>query len=203
MQETVSTFSNPPQRPKNKYPLVVMVIVAVVLIGGWLMLRKSKEPDKTKVVITTTVTPTEADKPKIDKDSVKIQVLNGTGTPGQAGEAVELLKDAGYSTDNITSANAKEFANKTTLIEVKDGFDEVANDVKDALKEKFDSINIESAFLDKDSEYDVVVTTGGKIYEEPTATPSPSKSPTPTTTTTTTPTPTLTTTPTLTPTPTP
>ncbi len=202
MQDPLSNFSNPPQRQNNNYVLIIIIVLIAVLVGGWLMFRKNKEPEKAKVVTTEAVTPTPTEKPVIDKKSVRIQVLNGTGTPGQAGEAVGLLKDAGYKPDNIKSANAKEFKNTTTTIAAKDGFNEVANDMKDVLKESFDSIEIDSIPLDKDSEFDIVVTTGGKIYEEPTSTPSPTQNPTPTTSTTTTPTPTLTPTATQTPTPT-
>ncbi|MBI5127497.1 LytR C-terminal domain-containing protein [Candidatus Roizmanbacteria bacterium] len=201
MQNQEPAFLNSPQKPKNKYPLLIFVAVVVALVGSWLILRQKKEPEKTKVVITKTVTPTQADKPKINKESIKIQVLNGTGTPGQANEAVELLKDAGYSAENIKSTNAEEFNHTSTSIQAKEGFEDVANNIKDALKETFDEIEIDSTNLDKDSEFDIVVTTGGKIFETPTPTASPTQSPTPTTQTTTTPTPTLTLTPTPTPTP--
>jgi hypothetical protein len=86
----------------------------------------------------------------------------------------------------------------------KDGFDDVANDAKDALKTTFDEIKIDSTYLDKDSEFDIVVTTGGKKVEEATPTTSiisptnPTASPTqsPTTTTALTPSPTSSPTPT-------
>src|SRR5437763_8547251 len=54
---------------------------------------------------------------------LKIQVQNGTGTPGQAGTAVEAIKKAGYNSDNIKTANATNFNNSSTTISAKAGFE--------------------------------------------------------------------------------
>ena len=188
---------------KKKIPIIIgIVFVVAALVGGILMLRQPKKTDQTKVSVVEKKEPSPTKKPKIDKDLVKIQVLNGTGTPGQAGLAVEALKKAGYNPDNIKAANAEDFDNTVTSITAKDGFDDVASDVKDALKTTFDEIKIDSTNLDEDSEFDIIVTTGGKIYEEatPTTNPtnpdvSPTQSPTATIT--------LTPSPTSSPTPTP
>jgi len=192
---------NPIQPVSNKKKKTTMIIgivlVAAVLVGGMVMLRQPKT-DQTKSASATNKEPSPTEKPKIDKETVKIQVLNGTGTPGQAGIAVGALKKAGYNSDNIKTANADNFNNTVTTIAAKDGFEEVVVDVKDALKTTFDEINIDSASLDKASEFDIVVTTGGKKYEV--TTPTTSVSPTNSETS---PTPTVTPTPTSTPSPTP
>ncbi|MDO9028356.1 MAG: LytR C-terminal domain-containing protein [Candidatus Roizmanbacteria bacterium] len=202
MIDTTSPYSNQQGRSKKKKIAVMIGIVVIIaaLVGGILMIRQPKRTDQTKVAVVENKEPSPTEKPKIDKKSVKIQVLNGTGTPGQAGIAVEALKKAGYNLDNIKTANAEEFNNTVTTITAKDGFDDVTSDVKDALKTTFDEIKIDSTHLDKDSEFDIVVTTGGKKFEEvtPTTTITPTQNPTPSpTSTTTTPTPT----PTLSPTP--
>lgn len=204
MIDTTSPYSNQQGRSKKK-KIVVMISVVVIIaafVGGILMIRQLKRTDQTKVTVIENKEPSPTEKPKIDKKSVKIQVLNGTGTPGQAGIAVEALKKAGYNPDNIKTANAKDFNNTVTTIAAKDGFDDVASDVKDALKTTFDEIKIDSTHLDKESEFDIVIVTGGKIFEEvtPTTTITPTQNPTPSpTSTTTTPTPTPTLSPTSTP----
>ena len=203
MTDPVSPYLNQPVEGKKKNSTVVVVIVIViiaVLIGSFFIFRQSGKTEQTKVAVTETIKPSPTEKPKIDKKSVKIQVLNGTGTPGQAGDAVEALEDAEYDSDNIKTANAEEFDNSVTTIAVKDGFEDVANDVKDALKTIFDKIEIDSTRLDEDGEFDVVVTTGGKKFVEATPTASaitptdseadPTESPTATPTSTLTPTPT-------------
>lgn len=181
---------------KKKSPLIAIVIIIVlILIGGFFLLRQSKKTNQTKITITPTNEPSPTPQPKIDKKSVKIQVKNGTGTPGQAGIAVTELKNAGYSLDNIKTANADVFNDTVTTITAKDGFDEIATDIKNALLTKFTDATVDSTHLDKGSEFDIVIVTGGKKFEEPTSAPSP--------TSTVTPTPTGTVTPTLTNTPTP
>lgn len=182
MQEPITTFPLPAENKKSKLPLVIVIVIVALALGWWFFFRQSgaNKTEETKITPTETQEPTPTEKPLPDKKTVKIQVLNGTGTPGQAGEAVKLLVDSGYETDNIKTGNADKYDHTTTTISFKEGFDRTADDVKTALKEKFDKIDIESTELDKDSEYDIVVTTGGKIFEEPTTTPSPTSTSTPT-----------------------
>lgn len=164
---------------KNKTTfIIVILVIAAVIIGGILVFRQSKKIRQPEVTITETKEPSPTEKPKIDKNSVKFQVLNGTGTPGQAGVVVEALKKAGYNSDNIKTDNLEDFNNKITTIAAKDGFDNVASDIKDVLKATFDEIKIDSTPLIKDSEFDIVITTGGKKFEE--VTPIPTLTPTPT-----------------------
>src|SRR3989338_1076966 len=209
MIDSSSSYSIQPEAGNKKKTtmIIVVIIIILALVGGYFIFRPTQNKDKsgTPVVEKTSPTPTPTEKPKINKESVKIQVLNGTGTPGQAGIAVEALTKAGYKAENIKTGNAEEFDNTTTTISAKKGFEDVAIDIKDSLKSTFDDVKVDSTELDGDSEFDIVVTTGGKIFEETTSTPTPkptlsSSSPTPASTSET-PTPTLT--PTLTPTPTP
>lgn len=206
MVDPISFNSNQQGRSKKKKIAIIIGIVFVVaaLVGGILMLRQPKKTDQTKVPVVEKKEPSPTEKPKIDKNSVKVQVLNGTGTPGQAGIVVEALKKAGYNPDNTKAANAKDFNNTVTTITAKDGFEDIASDVKDALKTVFDEINIDPSKLDEKSEFDIIVVTGGKKFEmTPTTTITPTQNPTPSpTSTTTTPTPTPTPTSTTTPTPT-
>ncbi len=202
MIEPVSPYLNQPGEGKNnkKTIMVGVVIVIAILIGAFLMLRQSRETEETKVAVSVTTEPSPTEKPKIDKKTVKIQVLNGTGTPGQAGTAVKALEESGYDPDNIKTANAEEFDNTVTTIAAREGFEDTASDINNTLKTVFDKIRIESTQLDADSEFDIIVTTGGKIFEEATPTASKDVTPSPTTEATdTTPTPTLTSTPTPTP----
>jgi len=203
MIDTTSPYLNQQRGSRKKKTAVIIGVVVLVaaVVGGILMTRQPKRTDQTEVSVVEKKEPSPTEKPKIDKKSVKIQVLNGTGTPGQAGIAVEALKKAGYNPDNIKTANAEEFNNTVTTITARAGFEDVASDVKDALKTVFDEINIDPSKLDEKSEFDIIVVTGGKKSEEtPTTTITPTQNPTPSpTSTTTTPTPT----PTLSPTPTP
>mgnify|MGYP001587692700 CR=1 FL=1 len=191
MEETAFSYSNQPKKSNKTMLFVVIGVLLAVLIGWFFITQQPKNTDEVKndvVVEEKTPTPT-TEKPKIEKSSVKIQVINGTGTPGQAGIVVKALEDAGYSTENIKTSNAEEFDNETTTIEAKENFEEIVKNIEDELGSTFDKITVKSSNIDSDSEFDIVIVTGGKIFE--TVTPTTSVTVT------------VTTTPTLTPTPTP
>lgn len=207
MQETVSqnfsapSMSSPPQDAPKKKPVVVIVIAIVlaVILGFYFFRQSNKSVENNTTVNPTTAQeePSPTEEPAVDKKTVKIQVQNGTGTPGQAGSAVDALKESGYEADNIKAVNAENFDTRTTTISAKTGFQTTAGDVKTALKDVFDEINIDSTNLDDASEFDIVVVTGGKKYEPTAAPTSSTEKPTGTVT----PSPTLTTTPSPTPSP--
>jgi hypothetical protein len=169
MADTITpVYTSQPAKRKSKKPLIIIaVIVLIALIAGvaFVLLQPKKQDEKVTTAVKETPSPTPTEKPKIDKTTVKIQVTNGTGTPGQAGKAVEALKTAGFSAENIKTGNAKEFDTTVTTISYKAGFEDVATDISDALKPTFDEIKIESSPLDESSDFDIVVVTGGKLYE--------------------------------------
>lgn len=192
--EEVMTNNNPfPTQPKKNKALpniIAVVVLLVAIIGSAFILNKTKKTEEKKDVIVETPTATPTPLAKIDKKTVKIQVQNGTGTPGQAGLVVTALTDAGYVTDNIKTANAEKYDNTITSITAKDNFEQVVSDIKDSLKSTFDKVTVVSPNLDADSEFDIVIVTGGKIFEEATPTVSVTSTVTPTSTVTSTPTPT-------------
>ncbi len=186
MEETIAPYQNP-QFKKGKISGTVWVVlfaIAVILIGGFVLSRQQKkEPEVKKDIVVEKKEPSPTAKPKIEKSSVKIQVVNGTGTPGQAGVVVKALEGAGYSADNIKTDNAEKFDTLTTTITARADFEEIVNDIKDVLKPTFEEITVDSSNLNTDSEFDIVVVTGGKLFETVTATPSATiapVSPTPT-----------------------
>ncbi len=207
MDNTRPDYSNTPTvTKKSKLPIIIICIVFIfALLGGIFLFSKnnvSKQPEVAGIA-TETPTPSPTPTPTIDKKSVKIQVLNGTGTPGQALKVASTLKNAGYNPDNIKTGNSSDNL-ATASIASKAGFESIAGDMKTVLNSDFPDIAISSSQLGTTSEFDIVITTGGKKYEAPkvTSTPTPTgtaDTATPTPTTTTTPT----SAPTLTPTPTP
>jgi len=187
MEETIAPYQNP-QFKKSKVNGTVWVVlfaIAVIVIGGFVLSRQQKKvPEAKKDVVVEKKEPSPTAKPKIEKSSVKIQVVNGTGTPGQAGVVVKALEGAGYSADNIKTDNAEKFTTLTTTITARTDFEEIVNDIKDVLKPTFEEVTVDSSNLNSDSEFDIVIVTGGKLFEAITATSSatvtPSSSPSPT-----------------------
>jgi len=206
MVDIVSPYSSQIDANKSKKTssILIILIVLALIAGAILIFRKSKETEPPIPTVTETQAPTPTKKPEIDKKSVTIQVLNGTGTAGQAGTVVDVLEAAGYDTEKIKTANAEDFDHAVTTIEFKEGFDDIADDIENELKITFDDIEIKSTNLDEDSGFDIVITTGGEKAVEatpttsvsttgsdvtPTQTPTPTVTPTPSTTSTPTPTP--------------
>lgn len=178
MTETVFPYpSRMEQKSKKKQTIIIgLVVLVVVIIGIFLLTRKSEKTEENKDSISPTQEATPTEKPKVEKSAVKIQVLNGTGTPGQAGLVVKALEDAGYSADNIKSSNAEKYDNTTTTVTAKSGFEDTASDIKSELQPTFDEVTVESTNLASDSEFDIVVVTGGKIFEESSSSSSSSSS---------------------------
>ncbi len=101
---------------------------------------------------TATPTPT----PEPERDTLRIRVLNGSGTPGLAGEVRDLLRDAGYS--DIVTGNADSFDFETTEIQLKEEreefFEVLQSDISEnATVEDFNE-------LDEDDAADAVIIVG-------------------------------------------
>ncbi len=199
MAETTASYTNQPKKSKSKLMMfIVLILIIAAIVGGFFLFKKNGQSSKEESNTSVSEMPSPSPTPKIDKSKVKIQVQNGTGTPGQAGTAVDAIKKAGYNADNIKTDNAADYNHKTTTISAKEGFESVAKDISNALEGTFTDIKVDSTPLDSGSEFDVVVITGGKIFE----TTAPTSAATPTGTSTS-PTTAPTDTPTPTPTPTP
>lgn len=197
MEESVFPYSSQPKKSNKTMLFIIVAVLLSALIGWFFITQQPKKTVEVKDVVVEKKEPSPTEKPKIDKKTVKIQVQNGTGTPGQAGLVVKALTDAGYSSDNIKTSNAEKFDNSTTSITARDNFEEIVNDIKTILGSTFSKITVVSPNLDTASDFDIVVVTGGKIFEAVTVTPTTSV------TSSITPTGSLTPTPTVTPTSTP
>jgi hypothetical protein len=191
-----SFHNQPPKKKSNKNPLIIAAVVIVALIIGFFAFRQSSQQQSEEKLSPTPTEafeqlPTEEPSPAVKKDELKIQILNGTGKPGQAAQVLTLLKDADFNDSNIKTGNAQNYATQPTTIKIKKGLDSYATEIKNLLQKSFDEVKIDSNYLDAIEDYDIIITTGGKKYEEPTATPAPTSttsSPSPTSTPTTTPT---------------
>ena len=117
-----------------------------------------KNPKPTTQVATPkpspqiTLTPT----PKILRGELNIKVLNGSGTPGKAGDVKNLLKEKGYQ--EVLTGNADSFDYKQTELQVKKTKSSVISIIKNDLKENVTSFK-ESA-LAEDEAADVVIIVG-------------------------------------------
>jgi hypothetical protein len=100
--------------------------------------------------------PTATPTPEIKKDTTKVKILNGSGTPGKAGEVKTVMKDKGYQ--DIVTANADTFDFKITEIAVKKGNEHLGSLVKTELADYVTDAKI--TVLGDKEQADVVVTVG-------------------------------------------
>ncbi len=113
--------------------------------------------------VTPTVEPTAT--PSVvafERSSLAVQVLNGSGTAGVAGDMQTFLEEQGY--ENIEVGNAEDFdyENITILIkpEYEDSIDEIMSDFEGEY-----AVNSKTETLADDSEYDLVVIVGVEAEE--------------------------------------
>ena len=94
-------------------------------VPGNLLTKATPTPTKAP---EPTVTPT----PSIKKEDIKIKILNGSGTRGQATEIKSLLQKAGYG--EILTGNADNFDYKKSELQIKKSKPEIAAMLKQDLK---------------------------------------------------------------------
>jgi hypothetical protein len=184
---------------------IIIAIVIIALAGGgyyYYQSSKSTKSEKKDEVTVTTVseTPEPTEEPVV-KDAFKIEVLNGSGITGKAGEVQTLLEDADFIVDS--TGNADNYDYEETVIEAGGNVPVAWTDELKATLEK--DYKVKSSVEKKDEDSDIVTVIVGKLddkgddmspEEEPTETPkaeteeTSDTTPTPTISATNTPTPT-------------
>lgn len=161
-------FPYPIQKNNSKLKWFILISFAGIGILGWtLIFRKPQKIEAKKIIITPVKYRQLSNSPTVRpikvKKNVTIQVLNGTGTPGQAGVIVKTLEAAGYNLDNIKSGNAETIGETVTTITSIADFEEIVSDIKDVLKQLYPDIaNGKSNHNpNEDSGFDVIIITGG------------------------------------------
>lgn len=100
--------------------------------------------------------PTPSPTPEIKKETLKVKILNGSGTPGKAGEVKTVMKELKYN--DIVTDNAETFDYEVTEVAVKKGNAHLGALVKSELLEYVKEVKITT--LDEKENADIVVTVG-------------------------------------------
>lgn len=153
--------------PVSRRDIVIFVVsflITFLLIYSFPYLKNllpkndivEKKSPTTPVIETKTPTPTPS--PTVDKKTLKIKVLNGTGIKGLAGEVKELLLEKGYS--EILTGNAELFNVENTQIQIKDDKKMALNLFLDNIKDRvaIDKKNISK--LSEDDSADIILIIG-------------------------------------------
>jgi hypothetical protein len=116
------------------------------------LIAKAKPTPAPTAVPLPTATPT----PEIKKDTLKVKILNGSGTVGKAGDVKTVMKEKGYQ--DIVTGNADTFDFEITQIAVKKGQDHLGLLVQQELKDYAKSAKV--IVLDEKENADILVTVG-------------------------------------------
>lgn len=158
-------IKNPsPVTLKPSFPIKSVVIVLTVCIffvlflifsGQKLFTPKSKQPDQsTQAIPVISLAPS----PTISLDSIKIQVLNGSGISGEAAKVTTLLSENKFKV--IKTGNATNYDYVKTEIQIKDKLPTTVIDILIKSLEKEYTSTISATKLADTSEYDVNIITG-------------------------------------------
>jgi len=142
---------------------IIMIVVCLVA-GGIILAVSSGKISLPSMVVVSTPTPTSTPSPTptpdltaLDRATLSVQVLNGSGTPGVAGTMKDLLEEKGYTVDNTGNAEAYDY--ETTHIFVKAESEAYIALLEEDLKESY-NLGTSEATLASDVLYDVRIIVG-------------------------------------------
>ncbi len=148
----------------KKVVIGLVIGLAVGLLAGagvWLISGGSGvgtlKPSPTPTEIPPTPMPEPTPTPELDRADLTIQVLNGSGAPGVAGTAEDLLLDLGYQ--EIDTGNADTYDYQQTEVSIKESKDEYLQMLLTDLKDEY-TVSSESAYLDEDFDFDAQIIIG-------------------------------------------
>lgn len=146
----------------NSFPKIILLIPLFLLIITFFVIFGSKiKSDNQSISPAVSITPTAIPSPTptpINVASLKIKVLNGTGTAGQASEVVKLLETKKFTV--ASTGNAANYDFTQTLVEVKKTVSQEAISLlTQALGNDF-SPKISDKSLSDSSDFDIIITTG-------------------------------------------
>ena len=199
--QTQATRRETSDQKKSKLPLIIAAVVLLVLGGGaFYFLRSGSESEPVEIVNEEVEVPTSApiptDEPEVEiqRDSVTIQILNGSGVSGEAGYFQGILANLGYKDIEIGNASGDDKV-ETTVTFSEDLAESVVKELTKKLEDTYKDVNVKTSGSTK---FDVEIVVGlRKGQSAPTQVPTkaPTATPAKDLTPTTTPTPTATLTP--------
>lgn len=169
------------KRKINKKVIVFVLVIILIVAGGFFLLKEPRieveplpESELTEEIEEPTSTPVPV---SIDKEDIKIEVLNGTGIAKEASFLTEQLEDLGYT--GIEVGNTEEQDYSTTVVTYGNGIqEEVKDELNDKLEELYENVNTKESSL---TDFDIQIITGlrkGQTFPTETPVPSPTVEPT-------------------------
>jgi len=158
---------------KSSRNLVIFLIIVLVLLGGgaWYLFGTGSDEEisvsSPTPVMEEQFTPTPTEEPEINKSEIKIQVLNGTGITGAAGDLKDELEEIDY--EDIEVGNATTQDNSKTSVSYKTGLSEsIKDELTKKLEDLYEEVVVEEKTMD---EFEIMIVTGYPKGHKVTATP--------------------------------
>lgn len=163
------------KKGKGKKVLIIffiLLLLAALGVGAWYVLSEPQvEIDEVTSELSVSPTPSPSPSPTsapIQREEIKINVLNGTGISGEAGLLQDELEDLGYS--DIEVGNADETDYEATQVTFSDKLSEEAvEEILEKLKEMYSEVEDDVSISIED--YDIQIITGLRkgVTPKPTA----------------------------------
>ncbi len=142
--------------------IITLVLVLVILIGGGFFLKNrldqlTAEPTPTPASndLASTETPVPEPTPSFDRSGYTLRVLNGTKTSGLAGTVSDKLKELGYEVSKTGNATSSAIAR--TTIRVKDGSEELLNQLKQDLSADYQAASGSALKTSDDADAEIII----------------------------------------------
>lgn len=164
--ESVETTDEYNDKPNYLWIIVPTALLVGALVGGLITyfsgISRLEGGQPTVTPVATSIseakeTPVASIAPTLKRDSLKLQVLNGSGVSGAAGKAKTLLEGLGYTSVDTGNATSSDFAN--TEVAVRESAKEYLDIVIKDLSKEYEA-TAAAKVLPTSSKYDIVITLG-------------------------------------------
>lgn len=161
-EEKTEDYKKPKQSKFAIFVLILLILAAPALAIYFTFFRQQssteiKKEEPVSIAEESVAVPTVE---VLQKENLKIQILNGSGTEGEAAVAAQLLRDKGYLED-IATGNADSYDYLETVIQIKEDKVDFFEDLKNDLGIGYVvADNYES--LDTDGEFDAIIVVGSE-----------------------------------------
>lgn len=155
---------------KTNYLWIIIPIALLIgaLVGGFItyfsgisrLTNEKQTPSPIATVIPSVEsTPTASPSASFKRETLKLQVLNGSGVSGLAGKAKIYLESLGYK--DVVAGNASSSDLIETTISVKESKKDLVENIRTDLAKNY-KVAKETETLSTSSKYDFVITLGSK-----------------------------------------
>jgi hypothetical protein len=155
------------EKPNYLWIIVPTALLVGALAGGLITYFSAvpgfnASPTSTPIATIeplSTETPVSSPSAELKKESLKIQILNGSGVSGVAGKAKTYLENLGYKNIEIGNANSSSF--ETTEISIKTASKEYLDLLLEDLGKDYE-VSTDTKILSASSKFDAIITLGKK-----------------------------------------